>query len=181
MAASDRNAARSEDREFVITRVFDAPRALMFKVWTEPKHVAQWWGPHQFTNPICEMDVRPGGAFRIVMRGPDGSDHPARGHYREVTPPERLVFTLDHSELSDEWHDMVNPGRDKSKGKPALLAVTTVTFLENDGKTTLTIQMQFESDAIRDAFLKIGMTEGWSQSLERLGAELGHAKMGEKP
>ena len=160
------------EREFVITRIFDAPRALVFKAWTEPRHMARWWGPHGFTNPVCEMDVRPGGTYRIVMRGPDGVDHPAKGVYHEVTEPERLVMTIDHSELSDEWHDMVNPNRDRSAGKPPLQGLTTVTFEEQDGKTKLTVRMVFDSAEIRDALLKIGMSQGWSQSLERLAGIL---------
>jgi len=158
------------EREFVISRLFDAPRSLVFKAWTDPRQMAEWWGPHGFTNPACELDVRPGGTWRIVMRGPDGSEHPAHGVYVEVVEPERLVWTINHSELSDEWHDMVNPGRDKTRGKPGLEIVSTITFEEFAGKTKLTIRTTFESAAIRDAFLKIGMTEGWSQSLERLAA-----------
>jgi uncharacterized protein YndB with AHSA1/START domain len=155
-------------REFVVTRTINAPRALVFKAWTEPMHMARWWGPHHFTNPVCEMDVRPGGTFRIVMRGPDGVDHPAKGVYHEVKEPERLVMTIDHSDLSDEWHDIVNPNRDRSAGRPPLPGLTTVTFEEQDGKTKLTVKILFGSAEIRDALLKIGMTEGWSQSLERL-------------
>lgn len=172
MATRNVPAKEFADREFVITRVFDAPRALVFKAWTDPKHMAQWRGPHGFTNPVCEMDVRPGGAWHIVMRGPDGAEHPARGVYREVVEPERLVMTINHSEHSDEWHDLVNPNRDKAKGKPALEGISTVTFEEHGGNTTLTIRTRFESVAIRDAMLKIGMIDGWSQSLQRLQAEL---------
>ena len=69
----------SDDHEFVITTIINAPRALVFKAWTDPKQMAQWWGPKGFTNPVCEMDVRPGGAHRIVMRGPDGTDYPIKG------------------------------------------------------------------------------------------------------
>jgi uncharacterized protein YndB with AHSA1/START domain len=172
--------AESSEREFVVTRVFDAPRALVFKAWTEPAHMARWWGPHHFTNPVCEMDVRPGGTYRIVMRGPDGVDHPAKGVYHEVREPERLVMTIDHSELSDEWHDMVNPNRDRSAGKPSLQGLTTVTFEEQDGKTKLTVRMVFESAEIRDALLKIGMTQGWSQSLERLEDLLANGMPGDR-
>ena len=132
--------------------------------------MAQWWGPHHFTNPVCEMDVRPGGAWRIVMRGPDGADHPAKGVYREVVPPARLVFTINHSELPDAWHDKVNPQRDKAAGKPGIEALTTVTFEEQGGKTKMTIRQEFESAAVRASLLKIGMAQGWGQSLERLGA-----------
>ena len=170
MAENNSPAAPTAEGEFVLTRVFDAPRALVFKAWTDPKHMARWWGPHGFTNPVCELNVRPGGAWRIVMRGPDGADHPAGGFYGEVVEPERLVLTIDHSELSDEWHDLVNPNRDKAAGKPTLEALTTVTFEEQSGKTKLTIRIRFESAAIRDSLLKIGMSQGWSQSLERLAA-----------
>lgn len=114
------NAKSESGSEFVITRFFDAPRDRVFRMWTDPKHMAQWWGPRGFTNPICELNVRPGGSWRIVMRGPDGQEHPAKGVYREIEPPRRLVMTVNHSELSDEWHDMVNPGRDGAKaGRPS--------------------------------------------------------------
>ncbi|HEX4056382.1 MAG TPA: SRPBCC domain-containing protein [Tepidisphaeraceae bacterium] len=168
MAAKSDPPLESTDRDFVIMRVLDAPRDLVFQAWTNPRHMAQWWGPHHFTNPVCEMDVRPGGAWRIVMLGPDGAEHPAKGVYHEIVPPRRIVMTVNHSDLSDQWHDLVNPHRDKSKGKPALEATMTVTFDEMNGKTRLTIRQRFESAAVREAFLKIGMNEGWSQSLERL-------------
>jgi uncharacterized protein YndB with AHSA1/START domain len=134
--------------------------------------MARWWGPHDFANPVCELDARQGGAWRIVMRGPDGAEHPAKGVYREVAPPQRLVWTIDHSELSEQWHDLVNPNRDRSKAKPAYELISTISFEERDGKTTLTIRIQFESSDLRDSFLKIGMAEGWSQSLQRLKAIL---------
>jgi uncharacterized protein YndB with AHSA1/START domain len=158
----------SDDGDFVLTRIFDAPRALVFKAWTDPTQMVQWWGPHHFTNSVCELDVRPGGSWHIVMRGPDGVDHPAKGIYREIVPPERIVWTIDHSDLPDEWHDMVNPNRPKGQGKPKLEALSTITFEDLGGKTKLTIRIHFESVAIRDMLLKIGMNEGWSQSLERL-------------
>src|SRR5277367_1844677 len=81
------------EREVVITRVFDAPPALVFKAWTDPKHLKVWWGPKGFTNPVCEVDAQVGGALRIVMRGPDGTEYPMRGVFREVVAPERLVFS----------------------------------------------------------------------------------------
>jgi uncharacterized protein YndB with AHSA1/START domain len=168
MAAQSEPAAATTGTEFVMTRVFDAPRTLVFRAWTEPGHMSRWWGPHQFTNPVCELDVRPGGSWRIVMRGPDCVDHPCKGVYREIVTPKRIVMTIDHSELPEEWHDMMNPGRDKAKGRPAMEILATVTFEEHGGKTTLTIRLRFETAAERDAFLKIGMSDGWSQSLERL-------------
>jgi uncharacterized protein YndB with AHSA1/START domain len=164
------------DREIVLTRVFDAPRELVFKAWTDPKHMAQWWGPKAFTNPVCQMDLRPGGAWRIVVRSPDGIDYPLKGVFREIVEPERLVMTFDCSEHPDEWHDLVNPNRDKAKGRPALDLLCTVTFEDQAGKTKLTVQTLMESVAIRDAMVKMGMKEGWGQSLDRLEAVLASAE-----
>jgi uncharacterized protein YndB with AHSA1/START domain len=171
MAAKNDRAAGSADREFVISRVFDAPRALVFETWTNPSHMAAWWGPHGFAGR-CEMDVRPGGTFRITMLAPDGSEYPMRGVYREIEAPARLVYTSDLSEHPDSWHDLVAPERDKSKPKPAYESLTTVTFEEQGKKTLLTVRTIFESAAIRDLFVKIGMNGGWSQSLQKLEALL---------
>src|SRR5437016_584736 len=82
----------SNKREVVITRIFDAPRELVFKAWTDPKHMAQWWSPKWFTNPVCELDVRPGGAILIHMAGPDGVVYPMKGVFQEIVAPQRLVF-----------------------------------------------------------------------------------------
>ena len=95
----------------------------MFKAWTDPKHVAPWWGPHGFTNPVCELDARPGGAIRIHMRGPDGTVYPMTGVYQEIVEPERLVFT--------------SAALDK-EGNPLFEVLNTVTFAEQGGKTTQT-------------------------------------------
>jgi len=139
-------SATSTIPEFVITRVFDAQRDIVYAAWTEPRHMAHWWGPREFTTPACEMDVRPGGAYRVVMRGADGVEYPITGIYREVVKSERLVMTMDCSGHPAAWHDL-------------------------NGKTRLTVHVRFGSIAIRDAMLKMGMHAGWSQSLERL-AEL---------
>lgn len=148
------------ERELVITRVFDAPRELVFKVWTEPEHLARWWGPRGFTNPVCEMDARPGGSLRIVMRGPDGVDYPMTGVFREVVAPERLVFTA--------------VAEDKD-GNPLLEGLTTVTFAEEDGKTKLTLQTSAVALVAEAAAMLDGMEEGWSQSLDRLAEYLAKA------
>jgi uncharacterized protein YndB with AHSA1/START domain len=163
------NVAKSGDEpDFTITRIFDAPRELVFKAWTEPGHMTQWWGPRGFSNPICEMDVRNGGAYRLVMRSPDGVDYPIKGVFREIVRPERIVMTQDVSEHPAQWHDLVNPNRKKGDNNPAGELLTTVIFEEVGGKTKLTVRTRFTSASIRDAMLKMGMTEGWSQSLDRL-------------
>ncbi len=156
----------------MITRLFAAPPERLFEAWIEPVHLARWWGPHTFTNPVCQVDARPGGVYRIVMRSPEGEDYPLAGAFREVVRPARLVMTMDCSEHPATWHDLVKPNRAPGENNPAGQMFTTVTFEALEGQTRLTVRTRFESAAIRDAMLKMGMTEGWSQSLERLAAEL---------
>jgi uncharacterized protein YndB with AHSA1/START domain len=124
-------------------------------MWTEAKHMAQWWGPHGFTNPVCEIDARPGGAIRIHMRAPDGVVYPMTGTFREVVPPKRLVFMA-----VAEDHD----------GNPLLESLTTVMFEDEAGKTKVTVQAKAVGLAPVAAQMLAGMEAGWTQSLERLEA-----------
>jgi uncharacterized protein YndB with AHSA1/START domain len=142
------------EREVVLTRVFDAPSELVFRMWTEPMHLMRWWGPRHFTNPVCELDLRPGGSYRIVMRAPDGHEYPCQGVYKEISRPRRLVFT----------NNAVGPD-----GSTVLEGLTTVLFAEEGGKTTLTLRTRAKAvvDFAR-AYLS-GMEIGWTQSLEKLG------------
>src|SRR5262245_38412003 len=112
-------------REVTLTRVIDAPRAHVFKAWTDATQMAQWWGPKHFTNPVCELDVRPGGMIRIDMRAPNGTVHPMDGEFLEIVPPERLVFT------SRAFAPDTN--------KTLIKAHNTVTFVDQGGKTRLTV------------------------------------------
>lgn len=153
-------STQAPEREFVITRVFDAPRALVFKAWTDPKHLARWWGPKGFTNPVCELDARPGGAIRIVMRGPDGTDYPMTGVFQEIVEPERLVFV---SEALD------------AEGKPLFEVLNTVTFSEQGGKTTLRLKARVTKSTAEAPRYLDGMEAGWTQSLERLSEYLATA------
>jgi uncharacterized protein YndB with AHSA1/START domain len=142
------DTAATAERELVVTRIIDAPRTLVFKAWIEPEHVARWWGPQGFTTTSCKMDIRPGGAYRVCMRSPDGVDHWKRGVYREIVPPERIVFTF-------AWED--------SDGKPGHELLTTVTFAEYGTKTKLTLhQAMFETVERRDDH-----RGGWTSCLER--------------
>jgi uncharacterized protein YndB with AHSA1/START domain len=161
--------AATNPRDFVITRQVRAPRAVVFAAWTEPARLARWWGPEGFTTPVCEADVRPGGAWRIVMRGPDGVEYPIKGVYREVVAPERLVFTDNWEEHPAEWQEQLRRSAGGDIGREAL---NTVTFEERDGGTLITIRTRFESAAVRDAMVQTGMQDGWSQSLDRLEAAL---------
>lgn len=147
----------SVPRELVLTRVFDAPRSLVFKAWTDPRHVARWWGPHRFDNPVCEWDARPGGALRVHMRGPDGTIYPMVGKVHEVVEPERLVMTT---------------GVDEPDGRVRFRVLHTVTFEERDGKTVLTLRCKVVSAIPAAAPQLAGMEMGWTQSLERLEGEV---------
>jgi len=146
--------ARS-DREIVMTRVFEAPRNLVFDAYTKPELLKRWLGVFGgYSMPVCEVDLRVGGTYRFVWRGPDGAEMGVRGVYREVVRPERLV----HTEKFDEaWY-------------PGESLITTV-LAEQGGKTTLTVTMRYESREARDAVLKSPMESGVAQSYDKL-AEL---------
>jgi len=142
------------DREIEVTRVFDAPRRLVFEVWTNPKHVPQWMlGPPGWTMPVCEIDLRVGGAWHFVWRRADGTEMEMRGVYREITPPERLVST-------ESW------------GGPWPETVNTLTLVEKDGQTTATLTILYPSQEARDAALKTGMKDGMAMSFDRLAEVL---------
>ena len=139
----------------------------MFKAFTDAKQLAQWWGPRGFTNPICESDVRAGGKRRIVMRSPDGANYPMTGIYREIIENERLVIIDSVAEHNPQWHAMVNKNRPNAKGDLPEL-VWMLTFEDISDKTKITIRYYFETSEDRDALIQLGMTEGWSQSLDKL-------------
>lgn len=151
--AGSNSAALVGDREIVATRGFDAPRDLVWKMWTTPEHVRQWWGPRGFTTTIQEMDVRAGGTWRLVMHGPDGRDYHNRIVYVEVLKPERLVYR--HS---------------PERGSEPVSFQTTVTFRAQGNKTRIDFQMLFGSAAARDQVVKTyGAVEGLNQTLDRFG------------
>ncbi len=141
------------EHALVLTRLLDAPRHLVFDMWTRPEHLARWWGPRNFTLPTCEVDFRAGGSYRFCMRAPDGTDHWVRGEYREIVEPERLVFT---------WV------RDDEEGlRFRSTNLVTVTLADHGAQTKLTLHhANFQSAADRDDH-----EGGWSQCLDRL-AEL---------
>ena len=158
MTARNNPDAPLTERTVVITRVFEAPRELVFRAWTDPVHLAAWWGPNGFTNPVCDVDLRVGGKLRIVMRAPDGAEHPMIGVFQEITPPERLVFT--------------NVATDRA-GKILLEGLTTVTFAKHgDGHTRLTVESRAVARVDYASRMLEGMETGWTQSIDRLGDHL---------
>jgi uncharacterized protein YndB with AHSA1/START domain len=107
MPSSNTPTVKTIGRDVVIIRLFNAPRALVYKVWTDPTHVKRWWGPKVFTTPVVEMDVRPGGAYRFVMRSPEGDEYPMKGLYLEVVKNEKLVCTEIIEEHPPEWKEIL--------------------------------------------------------------------------
>jgi uncharacterized protein YndB with AHSA1/START domain len=140
-------------REITLTKIVDAPCDLVFKAWTEAEHLKHWWGPDGFGVAAVTSDAREGGAFEIVMRGPDGSEYPLTGTYREFDPPRKLVM------------DSTAAGPD---GKPALEAVSTLTFVDHGGKTEITVHERADALLPGAAMMLAGMEVGMLQSLRRL-------------
>jgi uncharacterized protein YndB with AHSA1/START domain len=142
------------DREIVITRVFNAPRRLVFEAYTNPAHLPHWMlGPQGWSMPVCEVDLRVGGSWHFVWRHTDGTEMAMRGVYQEIVPPERLVS---NDSWGGEWPNTLN----------------TLVLSEQDGKTTLTQRVLYPSKEARDAALKTGMLEGMDQSFEHLAEYL---------
>ena len=160
MAAESRSAALVGDREIRGTRVFDAPRELVWKVWTEPEHIAKWWGPNGFTTTTHKMEVKAGGVWRFVMHGPD-RDYQNKITIIEVVKPERLVYK--HG----------GTGEKKDRGLEPVSFHVTVTFTDEGGKTRLDMRSVFPSAKARDYVVEsYGAVEGMHQTLARLGEYL---------
>lgn len=148
MGIADEISTALAAHEITLTRTLAAPRELVFRAWTDPKHLARWWGPHDFTVESYTADLRVGGAWSSCIRSPEGEDYRMHGIYHEITAPERLVFSF-------TWdHD----------GKPRVEMRVTITLEELDGKTLLT----FHETGFADAEMREMDNGGWSQCLERL-------------
>jgi len=139
------------DRELIITRDFDAPRALVFEAISKPEHVKRWYGLRHLELPVCEIDLRPGGKWRYVMRDPkDGAEHAFSGEYREIVPPEKIVSTERYEAIPNSDY------------------VVTVTLTERDGKTTLTSHCVYQTKEHRDGHVMSGMERGVNENYTRL-------------
>lgn len=138
------------DLEIAMTRVFDAPRDLVFEAHSSCEHLSRWWGPARFEVVSCEIDFRPGGTWRVVHRGPDGEEYGFRGEYREIVPPERVVWTFEFD------------------GTPGSITVETMTLEEHDGKTTFSSISVYDTVEERDGMLNSGMESGAAESMDRL-------------
>lgn len=166
---AEKRSSSAKEPELVITRIFDAPRELVFKVWTDPKHVVNWWGPHGFTAPFVKIDFRVGGSFHYCMRSPEGKDYWNKGVYREIVVPERIASTMF---FSDKDGNFVEPTHYRMGPDVPSEMLDTVTFSVHEGdKTKLTLH--------RNTPLSISKRyredQGWAQSLERFAEELAKA------
>jgi uncharacterized protein YndB with AHSA1/START domain len=150
------------DLEILITREFDAPRELVFKAMTDPTLIPQWWGPRDQTTTVDKMDVRPGGTWRFVSTGPDGTKSAFRGEYREIVPPERVVQTF-------EWEPMAGH-----------ISLETATFTERDGRTLLTARTKFSSKEDRDGMIQSGMEKGLRETHDRFAELLAKLRAAER-
>lgn len=137
-----------------LTRLIDAPRTRVFRAWTEPELLKQWWGPHGMTTPECEMQLWVGGLFRTLMQAPDGTQYPTQGVFLEILAPQRIVFT-----------DAFGPGWVPS---PKAFMTAVVQLDDEHGKTRYTASAWHWSEADRLAHENMGFHEGWGQSLDRL-------------
>ena len=162
------------DHEFVISRVFDAPRELVWKAFTDPEHMKHWWGPKGFTARVAKMDFRPGGSYHYCLRSPDGKDMWGKFVYCEIVAPERMVFI---NSFSDEHGGLT---RHPMSPSWPLEMLSTFTFEEQDGKTTLTIKWipYNATEEERKTFdgARGGMTQGWTGTLDQLAEYLAKAQ-----
>jgi uncharacterized protein YndB with AHSA1/START domain len=154
MAEGKITLSTPSDLEVVMTRVFNAPRRLVYEAHSKPEHIQRWWGPRGSTMTSCEVDFRPGGRWRFVLREADGSENAFRGEFRETLEPEKIVQTF-------EW-----------EGMPGHISVETLTLVEQDGKTTVTSTSKFDSVEDRDGMLQSGMEAGANESFDRLEEHL---------
>ncbi|MDC9823383.1 SRPBCC domain-containing protein [Devosia sp. ZB163] len=149
------------DRRLEIEREFDAPRDLVWRMFADPFHLSQWWGPKGFTNPVVELDLRPGGRWHHVMRGPDGREYPTDSEFIEVTPPERIVYR--NAAATDQVFGDNPP--------PSFLRVITLSDI-GSGRTRLTLDAYFDTAADKDAVVRRGFREGVLESFDKLAAHL---------
>jgi uncharacterized protein YndB with AHSA1/START domain len=158
MAEQNQDADRTE---LTLTRMFDAPRARVWKAWTDPERLKRWWGPEGFSSPVCRIDLRVGGAYLFCMRSPEGKDYWSTGLYREIVPLERLVCS---DSFADERGNVVPASHYGMEGDLPLELQMTVTFEEQDGKTTMTLRHAgFPEGEHRES-----AAAGWNESFDKL-------------
>lgn len=161
--AESNTTTNTEEWDLIITRVFDAPRELVWKAWTEPESMKCWWGPKGFTSPVYKMDLRVGGEYLSCMRSPDGQDFWSKGVFREIIEPERLVMT---DSFADKEGNTVSASYYGMSGDWPLEMLVTVVFEEHEGKTKLTLKHSGSKGI--SATDRDNMQQGWNESFDKL-------------
>ena len=162
MAKRSEKEADTGRLDLTITRIVDAPRALIWEAWTKPEHLKRWWTPAPWTTPECRVDLRPGGEFYTLMRGPDGSEHAVNGCYLDITPCERIVFT---DVLQTGWRPAA-----MSSGPCGPYFTAIISFEEHEGGTRYTARALHKDDADRAKHEEMGFDQGWNTALDQLVA-----------
>jgi uncharacterized protein YndB with AHSA1/START domain len=165
MIGETESTQRSARSELVIRRIFDAPRELVWKAWTDPEHIQRWWGPKDFTAPACRIDFRVGGRYLICMRSPEGRDYWSTGVYREIVPLERIVCT---DSFADEEGNVVPATYYGMSPDFPLEMLITVTFEEDEGKTKMTLK----HTGLPAGEMSEQTGAGWNESFDKLAASL---------
>jgi len=147
----------SSDRDLVLSRLIDAPRENLYRAWTEPSLLKQWFAPHPYTTPVAETDVRPGGTSLVVMRSPDGQDMPCPGVYLEIVKNERLVFTNAYAKA---W--------EPAETSAPFLMTVILTFEDEGGQTRYTALVRHWTAADRETHEQMGFYKGWGQCTDQL-------------
>jgi len=175
IASNPATSVHAEGHELTLTRLFDAPRALVFRAWTDERMMSAWWGPHGMTA-TARMDARAGGRFELVMHAADGMDYPITGEFLDVVLNERLVMEMHLDDHPQNWHDYLAELFTKAGGgegaSHARTIMTRVTFADEAGGTRVTVTQVFPTPADQAAFAAAGSAGGWSQSFEKLAALL---------
>ena len=157
-----------DEKDVFITRVFDAPRELVFQAWTDPRHLEQWYAPHGCSTHFRKLEFRVGGSYHSCIRIPSGHECWCRGDYLEIVPPERIVFTMAVADAEGNLADPAQMGMDTDWPPQT---VVTVTFTEQNGQTEMTLHQTVRESLAR----KTGAYPSWLQMLDRLAAELATA------
>jgi len=163
------SSKKEQEQRVLITRIFDAPRESVWKAWTDCERLMRWWGPKDFTTPLCKIDLRPGGDFQNCMRSPEGRDYCGKGTYREIVPLERIVCT---DSFADKEGNVVPATYYGMSADYPLEMLVTVTFEEIEGKTKLTLQHTLGPVPASERDL---CQQGWSESLDKLAGYLAEA------
>jgi uncharacterized protein YndB with AHSA1/START domain len=165
MIGETESTQRSARSELVITRVFDAPRELVWKAWSEPEHFNRWWGPKDYTCPFCEMDLRVGGKYLNCMRSPEGQEYWSTGVYREIVPLERIVFT---DCFADERGNVVPATHYGMSSDFPLEMLVSVTLEDQGGRTKITLK----HSGLPAGPEGQGAQQGWNESFDKLAESL---------